>query len=127
MHTKDLFLRDKCRNFYLVTAEETEKIELNRLARYMKAGRFSFASPEHLLRMLGVTPGSVSPLGLVHDRNHEVLFLLDRRLAQAPILNVHPLRNDHTVVLSGASLLGFLTQNGHEAQLIDFDVLTVDS
>ena len=67
-HTKNLFLRDKKNNVYLVTAEEDADIDLKGLHRVLGAsGRFSFGSAELMLELLGVAPGSVTPLGVLHD------------------------------------------------------------
>src|ERR1700759_2084686 len=67
-HTKNLFLKDKKGALYLVTALEDAVIELKSLHRLLGAtGRFSFGSPDAMLEVLGVTPGSVTPFGALND------------------------------------------------------------
>src|SRR3712207_9034519 len=56
-------------------------------------GKLSFASPERLLTYLGVTPGSVSPFGLIHDRDRHVRVYLDRSLRDAERISFHPYIN----------------------------------
>ena len=120
-HTKNLFLRDRKRQFYLLTVEETAEVDLNGLAKDLSAKRFSFGSSEDLGRLLGVTPGAVSPLGLIYDRDRQVHSYVDRRLATHDRVNVHPLRNDHTVSLAGAELLRFLAMHGHTPGSINLE------
>src|SRR5690348_6948500 len=76
-HTKNLFLKDKKDRTWLVTAEEDRAIDLKALGTALGAsGRVSFGSPERLMRHLGVTPGAVTPFGLVNDAGAEVAFVL---------------------------------------------------
>ena len=76
--------------------------------------RLGFASPERLLRHLGVTPGSVSLLALVNDTAHAVEFIIDYRLWGADFVHAHPLRNDATMLVAHADLVRFLAATGHE-------------
>src|SRR5215469_11662864 len=68
-HVKNLFLRDKKGVPWLVVAEEDRRIDLKALAARLGAGKVSFASPERLMRHLGVLPGSVTPFGLINDKS----------------------------------------------------------
>ena len=63
-HTKNLFLRDKKKNNYLVTANENQEVDLKHLASFLSTNRLSFGSPDRLNQYLGVKPGAVSPLAL---------------------------------------------------------------
>src|SRR5260370_42666380 len=66
-HVKNLFLRNKKEQMWLVGALEDRAIDLKRLGEALGAGRLSFASPEQLKRHLGVAPGSGTPLALLND------------------------------------------------------------
>src|SRR5437899_11795447 len=78
-HCKNLFLRNQKGNrHYLVVLVATKKADLKKVAEQIGDGKLSFASPERLMSHLGVTPGSVSPFGLIHDREHAVRVVLDR-------------------------------------------------
>lgn len=113
-HTKNLFLWDRKSKFFLVTAQESTKIALNGLHRKLgAAGRLSFGSEDKMLEFLGVTPGSVTPFGLVNDKTQAVQFVLDPALAQAQVINCHPLTNRMTTSIKMADFRRFLEATGH--------------
>jgi Ala-tRNA(Pro) deacylase len=117
--TKNLFLRDKKGlKHFLVTIPAALSVNLNRLGDVLGAGRLGFASADRLLRHLGVTPGSVSMLGLVNDTAHHVQFVIDQALWEAPAVQAHPLVNTATMVMPHADLVRFLAATGHEPQII---------
>ncbi|MCL4847982.1 MAG: prolyl-tRNA synthetase associated domain-containing protein [Acidobacteria bacterium] len=108
-HCKNLFLRNKKGNrHYLVVAEHTRPVDLARLATLVGDDRLSFASPERLLAHLGLTPGSVSPFGLLNDVAGAVVVVVDAALREAARVAFHPNVNTATVVLSGADFVRFL-------------------
>jgi len=114
-HTKNLFLRDKAGRLFLLCALAETKIQLNALAKLLKAGRFSFGSPELLFEALGVTPGSVTIFALLNDRLGRVALLLDEALLHVDPVNFHPLANDATTAVSPTGLMVFLAATGHLA------------
>ncbi len=117
--TKNLFLRDKKGlKHFLVTIPAALSVNLNRLGDVLGAGRLGFASADRLLRHLGVTPGSVSMLGLVNDTAHHVQFVIDQALWEASAVQAHPLVNTATMVMPHADLVRFLAATGHEPQII---------
>ena len=119
-HIKNLFLRNKKEEMWLVVALEDRAIDLKRLGDVLGAGRLSFGSAERLKRTLGVEPGSVTPLALVNDAPHAVRLVLDRGLADGAPVNVHPLVNTMTTALSSADLLRFFAATGHTPRWLDF-------
>ncbi len=80
-HIKNLFLRNRKEEMWLVVALEDRTIDLKRLGERLAAGKFSFGSPDRLRRHLGVEPGSVTPLAVINDPEHQVRLVLDRGLA----------------------------------------------
>ena len=84
-------------------------------------GRLSFGKPPLLVEVLGVTPGSVTPLAAINDRAGRVVVVLDAALIAAPSINCHPLENTATVVLASADLWRFFQATGHEPLVLDFD------
>ena len=107
-HTKNLFVKDKGGAFYLITAEEDSPLDLKTIDKVIGArGRLSFASAEQLMAHLGILPGSVSPLALVNDTAGVVRFILEKKLLDHAILNVHPLINTRTSSIPTDSLLAF--------------------
>ena len=87
----------------------------------MGAARFSFGRAELLREVLGVTPGSVTPLAIVNDVDHRVTHVLDTKLVAHELVNCHPLENDATTTLTSADLLRFIRATGHEPLLLDLD------
>jgi len=121
-HIKNLFLRDKKRHFYLLTVSEDRDVDLKWLRRQMGAqGTLSFGSAEALEGLLGVRPGAVTPLSVVNDNEGKVAAFLDKSLLEIDPIHAHPLRNDMTLALSGADLIRFMSETGHEPQLINFN------
>src|SRR5262245_66414796 len=66
-HVKNLFLRNKKEEMWLVVALEDRAVDLKRLGEVLGAGRLSFGSPERLRTYLGVEPGSVTPFAVIND------------------------------------------------------------
>ena len=121
-HTKNLFLRDNKKTYFLVTLEEDRAVDLKRLRGLVGAkGGLSFASPEALLEHLGVRPGSVSPLAAVNDEAGAVRVFLDKDLLAAGAVNCHPLVNTKTTTIAPADLVAFLQATGHVPQSLDLD------
>jgi Ala-tRNA(Pro) deacylase len=116
-HTKNLFLRDKREDFYLVVAPEDAAIALKSLHLRLGAGRFSFGSPQAMREHLGVEPGSVTPFAAINDTAGRVRVVLDRALLAHDVLNFHPLVNTMTTSISREGLLKFLAATGHEARV----------
>src|SRR3954468_4605432 len=82
-HTKNLFLKDKKGELFLVTALEDAEIELKSLHRRLGAsGRFSFGSSNLMLETLGVIPGAVTPFGAINDTSGRVTVVLDATLME---------------------------------------------
>jgi Ala-tRNA(Pro) deacylase len=112
-HTKNLFLRDKRGDFYLVVALEDATIALKGLHQRLGAGRFSFGAPEAMRELLGVEPGSVTPFAAMNDTTGRVRVVLDAAMLTHEALNFHPLVNTMTTSISREGLLKFLQATGH--------------
>jgi Ala-tRNA(Pro) deacylase len=119
-HTKNLFLKDKKGQLWLISARQDTRIALNRLHPVIGSDRLSFGSPELMLETLGVTPGSVTAFGLVNDRDHRVRFVLDKALDEAELVNFHPLINTATTAMSRDDFRRFLDAVGAPPLVIDF-------
>ncbi len=117
-HTKNLFLRDKRGELYLVVTLESAVIELKSLHRRLGAsGRFSFATADTMREVLGVEPGSVTPFAAVNDHAARVAVVLDAVMMAHEVLNYHPLVNTMTTSISRDGLLKFLEATGHRARV----------
>ena len=113
-HTKNLFLRDKKHELYLVVAPEDAEIDLKSLHRQLGAtGRFSFGSADLLREVWGVEPGAVTPFGAVNDTQARVTVVLDAAMMEHETLNYHPLVNTMTTSIARGDLVKFLESTGH--------------
>ncbi len=113
---KNLFVRDdKKQNYYLITVRGDKRVDLKAFRREQGLRNLSFASPEDLLEILGLIPGSVSPFGLLNDTEHRVHFYLDQEFEGHPI-GVHPNDNTATVWLQAADLMALVQAHGNTAE-----------
>jgi len=121
-HIKNLFLRDKKRNQWLVTVLEDATVDLKALRHTLGAsGNLSFGSAELLSTSLGVAPGSVTPFAVMNDPDGIVSFVLDRAILDHDPINAHPLHNAATAAIRRDDLLRFLADCAHPPELIDLD------
>jgi len=117
-HTKNLFLRDKKYEVYLVVTLEDAEIDLKSLHRQLGAtGRFSFGSADLLRELLGVEPGAVTPFGAINDTEGRVTVVLDAAMMEHETLNYHPLVNVMTTSIKRDDLVKFLESTGHTPRI----------
>ena len=120
VHCKNLFLRNQKGNrHYLVIVEHSKRADLRTVANQIGDGKLSFASPERLMTHLGVMPGSVSPFGLINDREHHVRVFLDRMLRSAHRISFHPNINTITLTLAFQDFERFLASSGNTIKYVD--------
>lgn len=118
LHTKNLFLKDAGGQYWIVTAPHDASVDLKALPAVIGSKKVSFGKAEDMERLLGVSPGAVTPLAAINDGDGAVCVVLDERLAGDEVVNVHPLRNTATLGLSGTDLVLFLTDVGHPPQVV---------
>ena len=119
-HTKNLFLKDKKGNIFLLTAEQNSDVNLKTLHKLLGgSSRFSFANADLMQQHLGVTPGSVTAFGVINDRDNAVTLALDKSLLAFDTINCHPLTNDATTSIHRDDLLDFAKACGHEPLIVD--------
>lgn len=98
---KNLFLCNRQKTcYYLLLMEGDKPFKTKDLSAQLEIARLSFADEEAMDRLLGVRPGSVSPLGLENDRDKRVQLVIDRALLAHPRIGCHPCRNTSTVGFS---------------------------
>lgn len=119
-HFKNLFLRNqKGDRHYLVVVAHTKKVDLQRLAGQIGDGKLSFASPERLKAHLGLTPGSVSPFGLINDASRAVRVFLDADITAATRVSFHPNVNTSTLVITAPDFHRFLEACGNPVRTVE--------
>lgn len=119
-HTKNLFLKDKKGRLWLISARQDTVIDLKRAPKAIGSDRLSFGNEGLLHETLGLTPGSVTALGLINDAGRRVTFVLDKALWDAQVVNFHPLTNTATTALTQAAFRRFLSLLDREPIVIDF-------
>ena len=117
-HIKNLFLRNKKGQMWLVVLPEDAPLDLKALGTTLGSGRLSFASPERLHQYLGVIPGAVNPFAICNDTQGRVILVLDRSLQDEQALWCHPLRNDMTTRIATADLLRFALAMKHRVEFV---------
>ena len=122
-HTKNLFLKDKKGRLWLISARQDTVIDLKRAPKTIGSDKLSFGNEGLLYETLGLTPGSVTALGLINDVDRRVTFVLDKALWDADIVNFHPLTNTATTALAQGDFRRFLSLIGREPMVVDFGQL----
>ena len=119
-HSKNLFLKDKKGNYFLLTAQEDTQVNLKTLHKLLGgASRFSFGKAEMMEEYLGVTPGAVTAFGIINDRGGNVTFAIDQRLLEHEKINCHPLVNTATTTILCDDLLTFAKACDHAPMIVD--------
>lgn len=114
---KNLFLTNRKKNYYLVLLEETKRANIKDIAKLVNESHLSFASEIELNNILKLKPGSVTPLGIINDKDNIVTLIIDNELKGKKIL-VHPNTNTKNIVLSYDDLIKFIEFEKHNYILI---------
>jgi len=118
-HCKNIFFRNhKGNRHYLVILDYRHTLAIRDLEQRLKQGKLTFASPERMMKYLGVTPGSVTPLGLIHDENHHVHLFLDDNLRHSKTISFHPCINTASIVIKYDDFIKFLKYNGNSWEYV---------
>ncbi len=129
VHCKNIFMRNhKGDQHYLICFPCDDDLAIHDIEHWLKdilvsqgkkaPGKLSFASPERMMRYLGLEPGSVSPFGLINDTDHHVILFLDSRLKEAPTLSFHPNDCRGTVVISQEAFQQYLASVGNTVEYL---------
>lgn len=116
---KSLFLRNnKGDQHYMVVVEGSKRLDVKALEATLGESKMSFASPDRMMKYLGITPGSVSPFALINDLEKHVKVILDTDVFTKEQVQFHPLINTATLVLSPNDVKKFIEATGHSYQLV---------
>jgi Ala-tRNA(Pro) deacylase len=122
-HVKNMFLKDKKGQFWLVTCLEHRNIRIRDLEKKLSTSKASFGKPEALWEMMGIRPGAVSPFGLINDPDHAIRVVLDKQMLEIDPISAHPLHNEATTTISATDFRRFFEITGHTPEIVDFDAL----
>ncbi|MEE1373880.1 MAG: prolyl-tRNA synthetase associated domain-containing protein [Clostridia bacterium] len=116
---KNLFVRDdKKKNYYLITVKGDKRVNLKDFRKAHGLRPLSFASPEDLKKYMDLTPGAVTPLGLLNVEGAPITMYLDTEFKDS-IIGIHPNENTATVWLQGDDLVTLLRENGCEVEIVE--------
>ena len=117
---KNLFLRDnKGHRHFLIFVFGDKHVNLESVQNELGIKHVSFGSAERLDKYLGLTKGSVSPLGAINDTEAAVEFIIDNEFKNYPCIGVHPNQNTSTVWLSFEDLIKVIKENGNKIDFIN--------
>lgn len=118
---KNLFLCNSQKtNFYLLMMPGRKQFKTKELSRQIGSARLSFAPLEYMEEFLNITPGSVSVLGLMHDKNHRVRLLIDREVLDRPFFGCHPCINTSSLKIATGDLIHkILPATGHTLTIVE--------
>lgn len=118
-HCKNLFFRNhKGNRHYLVVLHCDRNMNIHQIEKMLKQGKLTFASEQRLMKWLGVTPGSVTPFGLINDTEKHVHLFIDEKLQEAERLSFHPCINTASVIVSRTDFVRFLEHCGNSYEWI---------
>jgi Ala-tRNA(Pro) deacylase len=108
-HCKNLFFRNhKGDSHYLVILNYLSLLDIHNLEKKLKQGKLSFASELRLKKYLGLNAGSISPFGLINDKEKHVHVFIDKKIQNTKRISFHPNVNTASLVLTYDSLIKFL-------------------
>lgn len=103
---KNLFLCNRQEtDFYLLLMPGDKKFKTKELSSQINTARLSFANETHMEELLDITPGSVSVMGLMNDKDNKVQLLIDEDLLAHPYLGCHPCINTSSIRLKTKDLV----------------------
>lgn len=116
---KNIFFRNhKGNRHYLVILEHLRLLDIHDLEKRLRQGKLTFASDARLKKHLGLEPGSVSPFGLINDKEKHVHLFIDEKLNEFDRLAFHPNVNTASLVILKSDFLRFLNHTGNTYEFI---------
>ena len=118
---KNLFVRDdKKENYYLITVRGNKRVNLKEFRKENNTRPLSFASEKELKDMIQILPGSVSPLGILNDKENKVKVFLDKEfIEKTDIIGIHPNDNTATIWLKTKDLINIIKEQGNKVELVE--------
>lgn len=120
-YAKNLFIRDdKKRNYYLISVKGDKKVDLKEFRNKNNTRYLSFASENDLMEIMNLTPGSVTPFGILNDKELKVHFYIDKDfISDSHLIGVHPNNNTATVWLKAEDLVSIIKEHGNPVHIVE--------
>lgn len=117
---KNLFVRDdKKNNYYLISVKGDKRVDLKEFKEKYNTRRLSFGSSDDLFAIMNLTPGSVSPFGLLNDNDLKVTFYIDKEFVDMDMIGVHPNENTATVWIKTSDLINIIKEHGNVVNIYE--------
>ena len=118
---KNLFVRDdKKRNYYLITVKGDKRVDLKEFRRQNNTRPLSFASEQELMSIMNLIAGSVTPLGMLNDKELKVAFYLYKDFLNGKqMIGIHPNENTATLWLKVEDLISIIKEHGNEVNIVE--------
>ena len=120
-NAKNLFVRDdKKKNYYLITVKGNKRVDLKEFRNNNDTRPLSFASEQDLISIMNLIAGSVTPLGLLNNKDLKVIFYLDKDfLKDKQIIGIHPNENTATLWLKVTDLIDIIKEHGNQVNVVE--------
>ena len=120
VRTKTMFLTNKKkRNFYLVIIDDAKRLDMDVFKEIVEENRIKMASAETLNDKMMLLPGTVSPFGLLNNRDKDIQVYFDQEIVSEERMSFHPNTNEKTIFVNTKELFTFLKAIGYEAHVIE--------
>ena len=117
---KNIFVRDdKKNNYYLITVKGHKRVDLKQFRKTHHTRPLSFASEDDLMRIMQLSPGSVTPLGILNDTERKVNVSIDQDFQNPPyLIGIHPNDNTATIWINTDDLVNIISEHKNPVQFI---------
>ena len=117
---KNLFLCNRQQtSFYLLMLPGEKSFKTSTFSKTIGSSRLSFADPQYMEEFLDITPGSVSVMGLMNDKDHRVELIMDEDILKGEYIGFHPCINTSSLRLKTADLMEkIIPAMGHEPRIV---------
>lgn len=117
VRTKTLFLKDKYKNFYLVTMDDAKRFDFKKFQTLVNTKRISMANEDDV-KLLGSYIGIISPLSLINNTIENIKIYFDKEMLDENILTFHPNINTHTIFLKTEDVFSFIEKQGYTYSVV---------
>ena len=118
---KNLMLCNRqCTDFYILLLPGEKKFKTSVLSKQIGSSRLSFADGHYMEEFLDITPGALSILGLMNDKDNRIKLLIDKDVLSGEYIGVHPCVNTSSLKLKTADLIEtIIPAMGHEPTYVE--------
>ena len=120
VRTKSMFLTNKKKTqFYLLIMDDKKTLDMDLFKELVSANRIRMASTDSLFDKMLLPAGTVSPFGLLNNKEKDIQVYFDKEIMSEKRMSFHPNTNEKTLFLDAVDLLRFLEAIGYEFHIIE--------